>query len=90
LAKPIRLTLNLGGIVSARIWPPRISMGLPLVVANAPVAEELPAQTTLAPLGSPEWLLARFAEPASGAQAALIDLMPPEMHALAGQTGFQQ
>ena len=81
-AMPVHFTLNIGGVLSAGICPPRISIGLPVVVAGSLVPENLPTQTPDAPLGSPEWLFAQLQEPASNAQAKLIDLVPLDMRAL--------
>jgi hypothetical protein len=78
--QPIQLAINLGGVVSARAWPPQISIGSPIVAADVSTPEPLPVQPIDSPLGSPEWLLARFQQPASSARAALIGLMPPSLH----------
>jgi hypothetical protein len=77
--------VNIGGVFSARIWPPQIIVNLPIAQSLAPRLQE-PLSIQSAPAtglpGSPEWLLARLQEPASSAQAALVDVIPPEVRIL--------
>jgi hypothetical protein len=86
----IPLNLNVGGILSARLWPPELAMRLPISgVGHLPPAEQLPAPS-YDPPGSPEWLFARLQQPAISAQMALADTIPPDMRALAGLAKLRQ
>jgi hypothetical protein len=89
-AQPIQLAINLGGVISARAWPPQVSIGSPTGAADVPAPEQLPVQPIDSPLGSPEWLLARLQQPASSARAALLGLMPPSLHPPVEQSALQQ
>jgi hypothetical protein len=86
----IPLTLNIGGIFSARLWPPELSVRLPISGAGRlPPAQQLPAPS-YDPPGSPEWLFARLEQPATSAQMALADMIPPDLRALAGLAKLRQ
>ena len=81
----IGLTLNIGDLISARLWPPEIAMRLPAFDAGVPprpAQVPSPQASSPEPPGSPEWLLDRLQEPARSAQAALAGMMPPDVHAL--------
>jgi hypothetical protein len=65
-------------------------MRLPIAgQARLPQAEQLPAPS-YDPPGSPEWLFARLQQPATSAQMALADMIPPDMRALAGLAKLHQ
>ncbi len=84
------LTLNIGGIFSARLWPPELAVRLPISGAgHLPPPEQLSAPP-YDPPGSPEWLFARLQQPATSAQIALADTIPPEIRALAGLAKLRQ
>ena len=87
-------TVNVGGILYARLLPPGITVRLPENIVDQPPAPERvelqPASTT-APPGSPEWLFGSVEQPwKDSASAALADVMPPEAHFLIGLARSQQ
>ena len=76
---PSALTVDIGGIFSAKFSPAGITMGLSSV-HSTPVE---PARSTpKANPGSPDWLLAKLQEPTSSAAEALAELLPPETRLL--------
>jgi hypothetical protein len=76
------LTLNIGGVFSARFWPPELAIRLPIAAqSQSPRPKQLPPPS-YDPPGSPEWLFARIQQPATSAQMALADIIPPDMRAL--------
>jgi hypothetical protein len=77
-----RITVEFGGIVSGQLWPPRITV-------NSQISE--PVDAPVGPrLGSPEWMLACFEEPARSAQAALADVAPANVGTLLGLDSGRQ
>lgn len=76
LAPPLHLTITLRGTLSATASPLRIAIGLPALRADASPPNEAAASPAAAPLGSPEWLLARLQQPARQAQAELAGVLP--------------
>jgi len=87
------LSLNLGGIVYERLWPPGVTICLPTGLAGASPAAEPAAAQPAAPAaqpGSPDWLLATLDGPARNATAVLADLLPPEERFLIGLAQMQQ
>jgi hypothetical protein len=88
-ALPAFLTVDVGGVFSARFWPPEIIVSLPMAQSSPPhFSEQLPAQAApaIGLPGSPEWLLARLQEQTNNAQAALADVIPPEVRVLLRQS----
>ena len=84
-SKPVGLNFNVGSIISAQTLLPRFSIRLPINFGNAATREEVASLPVPPPIGSPEWLFARFQEPANRAQAAMAELMPPNMRGLGGE-----
>lgn len=85
----VAVSVNLGGVLSARLFPPEISVSLPTVsislLSQPPEAQAAPS-TTLP--GSPDRLLESLLEPMSSAQVALIDVMSPIIRVLIGLLTF--
>jgi hypothetical protein len=81
------MSLNLGGIVYERLWPPGVTICLPTAITGDwPSAQEPaapPAASSAVPASS-DWLIATLDEPARNATAVLADLLPPEGRILIG------
>jgi hypothetical protein len=69
-------SVDLAGVVSAKLWPPEVAVSLPSTDATppAPVAE--------APADSSNSLLAAFQNPTQSATSAVVDAMPPSVRTL--------
>lgn len=80
--QPIRLTLNLDGVLLLRISPLEVSMTSPIFSSDADKMEQPGTQETSEPIGSPQWLLTRMQQPVTLAQATLADLLPPDVQRL--------
>jgi hypothetical protein len=80
---PMAVSVNVGDILSASIWPPEVRINLP-VLEVMPSAEPVEPQSASSSPGPPEWALSRLQEPAGSAQSTLADLIPPSLRSLAG------
>jgi hypothetical protein len=87
------LTLIVDGVISGRLWPPEITVRLPLAGGGGPLRDErdaAPQVNVSEPLGSPEWLLDRLQYPARSSLTALAGVIPPDVRALAALTKLQR
>ncbi len=91
LQTPVAVSIDVGGVLFARVWPPQVRIKLPVGDGSAaPGSVESSSATPAARAGSPEWMLAGLQAPASSAQATLVDLVPPNFRALAGLVSLHQ
>jgi len=85
VAAAVTRPVNIGGVLSAQLWPPEIGVRVPGITGGT---EDVSAQSPTpakspppAPPGSPEWLLARLQAPTERAAEVFGDVMPPEVRA---------
>jgi hypothetical protein len=84
------LSIDFSGVLSARLIPPEITVASPVTetaAADAPESQPDQSVTSSAVADSPQWLVAAITSPASSAQAALAEVMPPEIKDLLGLAG---
>jgi hypothetical protein len=87
------LTIDFGGVISARLLPPEISVRLPGIDSGVLLREEATSGAQTADterLASPEWLLDRLGEPARRSLASLSGVMPDNVQALAAMAKLQR
>lgn len=77
------LSVNVGGIISAQLWPPGVGLELPVDLGGKATANESQSPAIQKePQGAPDWILAQLDEPSNSAQAALASALPPEVRVL--------
>jgi hypothetical protein len=79
------LAVGNAGVFSARLWPPEITLSLPIARSSAPpISEHSPAtaEAVISLPGSPDWLLDKLQEQTSSVQSTLVELIPPQARAL--------
>ncbi len=87
--RPVALSINVDGILLARVWPPQICICLPIAeILPSPQPLQTRSAPSISPPCSPQWLLAKLQEPTSSAQAAIVDLIPPNLLELAELVRF--
>ena len=69
-------SIDVGGVLSAKLWPPEIAVSLPST--DAPT----PSQPAVASIDSSDSLLATLQNPTQSATSALVDAMPPSVRTL--------
>jgi len=83
---------DLGGIVTAQIWPPKLTVQLPSTEAGISLISQprqAPPQQANNRASLPDMLFAMLQEPTTGANGALKDVMPPEISLLADVIGLK-
>lgn len=77
-------SVEVGGFITAKVWPPEIAVRLPGVVPIRSNRSDAKTEVATAaqPVGLPEWILGKLDVPANKAQLALKEALPPGMRAL--------
>ena len=70
--------LHIGDILAAQLWPPRMTVSLPLPTSSAELQPPAPSE----PTALPQWMISKIEAPSQAQTRALLNVLPDDLKSL--------